>query len=118
MRIVTLASTLLFISLFVSVPGMAEDFPFNDVVEIKVGESVILKGVRGRECEDPAPAWSRLADRLPSSDLGILSDGGAGFTDSGRCKGRVPARGVKFTATKPGTETLEIYKDEFRITVK
>ncbi|MDA0704339.1 MAG: hypothetical protein O3A96_14070 [Proteobacteria bacterium] len=100
-----------------SAPGMAEDFVYNESVDLKVGESLILKGVRGRECEDSAPAWSRLADRFPSSDLGTLSDGGAGFTDSGRCKGRVAARGIKFTATKPGTETLEIYNDEIRITV-
>ncbi|MBT4905984.1 MAG: hypothetical protein HON62_03825 [Rhodospirillaceae bacterium] len=118
MRILVLAATLLCGALFSATPGLAENFSFLDAVELQVGESVILKGVRNRECGDPAPDWDRISDGLPSSDLGSLSDGGTGFTESDRCGGRVPARGIKFTANEPGMETLEIYKDSIRITVK
>ena len=118
MRVLALAAILLCTALFSASSGLAQDFAYRELVELQVGESAILKGVRNRECGDPAPDWGRISDGLPSSDLGSLSDGGAGFAEGNRCGGRVPARGIKFTASKPGTETLEIYEDTVRITVK
>ena len=41
-------------------------------------------------------------------------NGGGGTVDSGKCGKEVPARGVKFKATKPGSETLTIYKDRVK----
>ena len=118
MRIAAFAGTLLLASLLSHTAALAEDFGFREAVELAVGDSVILKGVRNRECGAEAPSWERISGGLPSSDLGKLSDGGAGYTESDRCGGRVPARGIRFTATRSGTETLEVYKDEIRITVK
>jgi hypothetical protein len=118
MRILALTAALFYAALFMPTAGMAEEFRYLEAVELEVGDSVILKGVRGRNCGDPAPAWERVASGLPSSDLGSFADGGAESTQSDRCGGSVPARGVEFTATKSGTETLEIYTDEIRITVR
>lgn len=96
----------------------AKDFPYHKHATLKVGQSIILKGVRGN-CEDTtAPTWARIRGRLPKSKTGKFSDGGAGTVRSDSCGKRVVARGVRFTATTKGRENLVIYNDGSRITVK
>jgi|GEM_PF-1598311 len=104
-------------SLLSAVPTQATDFKYRKSVTLNVGQSIILKGVRSHNCGDKAPSWSRVRSRLPKTKLGKFSNGGDGFTDSGSCGGRVGARGILFTAKKPGKEQLTIYKDKVRITV-
>lgn len=95
--------------------AMAQNIPFNANVTLRVGQSVVLKGVRG-ECGQAAPAFKQL-NRLPKSSLGRLSDGGAGSTTSRSCGGPTPARAIRFTAQKAGSEQLTIYEDAITITV-
>jgi hypothetical protein len=99
-------------------PVTAQEFPFNRNPTLTVGQTVLLKGVRAANCRDNAPAWSDIAPGLPKPQLGKLSDGGAGYAMSNRCKARVAARGVRFTATKAGTESFTISGDRFKIVVK
>lgn len=86
---------------------------------MKVGQSIILKGVRNRDClPNAVPAWNRISGDMPRSKLGTLSNGGGGTTASDSCGKVVGARGVKFTARQKGSETLRILGDTFRITVE
>lgn len=96
----------------------AKDIQYRQYVTLAVGQSTILKGVRTRCDGATAPSWAEIRGRLPKSKTGRFSDGGAGTVDSKSCKGRVPARAVKFTATKQGRETLVIFNDGTRVTVK
>ena len=99
-------------------PALSAEFPFRQNVTLKVGQSTILKGVRPRNCDDRAPNWGEVRNRLPRSKTGKYSDGGAGTVASDSCGKQVNARGIKFTATKPGTESLNILNDRVNITVK
>lgn len=111
------AASLSFAVLF-STGVLAADFKYLKSVTLKVGQSVILKGIRHPDCEDSAPSWSRVRGHLPNSKLGTFSNGGAGTTKSRSCGGRVGARGIKFTAKKVGNERFIVADDPIRITVK
>ena len=91
--------------------------PYRRSVSLKVGQSIILKGVRGGCNDRRAPSFSRL-NRLPRPRTGRLSDGGAGKVRSTSCNKIVPARAIRFTATKKGKERITIYRDRISITVK
>lgn len=94
----------------------AGDIPYQRSVSLSVGQSTILKGVR-TECDgNRAPSFASL--RLPKPKTGRLSNGGTGTVESGSCGKTVPARAIKFTATKKGSESITIYKDRIKITVK
>lgn len=96
--------------------SLAGDIPYKQEVTLKIGQSAILKGVRG-DCDSTrAPRYSDLT-RLPKPKIGKLSNGGAGTVESDSCGGTVPARAIKFTANKAGTERITIYKDRIKITV-
>ncbi|AXS41130.1 hypothetical protein D1F64_15270 [Breoghania sp. L-A4] len=86
---------------------------------LKVGESIVLKGVRNADCDNTVPSWDHVRRGLPRSKLGVFSDGGAGTVQSKSCGNkRVGARGVRFKARKTGTEQLSIFSDGVRVTVK
>jgi hypothetical protein len=95
--------------------AFAQNIPFSPNVSVRVGQSVVLKGVRS-ECGQPAMAFKQL-NRIPKSSLGRLSDGGVGTTQSRACGGSTPARAIRFTAQKAGSEQLTIYDDVINITV-
>jgi len=113
-----------FIALVVQhTPASAGDFTYHRQVTLSVGQSIVLKGVRNRNCGTRVPAWSSVASRLPSSRLGAFSDGGGGTVQSSFCRRTydirgVAARGVRFTAKRRGSERLIIFKDPVRITVR
>lgn len=96
----------------------AQNIPYKKSVTLKVGQSVVLKGVRSRDCGDVAEPWTPIKARLPKSKLGSFSNGGEGTVKSRSCKKRVAARGILFTAEKVGKERLLIFSDPVRITVK
>lgn len=98
--------------------SLAKDMPYRSSVNVKVGQSVLVMGIRHKDCGAPARAFSHYKPQLPKSSLGTFSDGGVGTTRSSRCKGVVPARGVIFTARKPGKERLRIMGEPVAITVK
>ncbi|PCI05472.1 MAG: hypothetical protein COB78_02395 [Hyphomicrobiales bacterium] len=96
----------------------AENFKYYTKVTLVVGDSIILKGVRGRKCGKKAPGWGWIWKKLPKSKTGSFSNGGKGTVLSNSCGGTVGARGVKFTAKKAGRERLKIYGDTVHIIVK
>ncbi len=103
---------------FISSYAYADNIPYKRSVTLKVGQSIVLKGVRSRDCGDIAEPWTPIKARLPNSILGVFSNGGEGTVKSRSCRKRVAARGIKFTAKKPGKERLLIFNDPVRITVK
>ena len=98
--------------------SFAKDMPYRSNVTVKVGQSVLVMGIRHKDCGAPARAFSHYRPQLPKSALGTFSDGGVGTTRSSRCKCVVPARGVIFTAKKPGKERVRIMGEPVAITVK
>ncbi len=94
----------------------AKDMPYKRTLNLKVGQSALVMGIRTNPCGAAARPFSAL--KIPASSLGSFSDGGVGTTRSNRCKRVVPARGVVFTAKKPGKERLTISGDPVSITVR
>lgn len=86
-------------------------------VTAKVGDALIIHGARGEAC-GPAPDWERASARLPRLTTGDLTDGGIGTRYSRQCGGRVPARAILFTATRPGVEQISLYGDPIMINVQ
>lgn len=116
-----LATMLLGIGLTCSISliaAEARDIRYKKTVTLRVGQTTTLKGVRSHNCGDRAPSWSEVRGGLPRSRTGSFSNGGAGTVKSRSCGGRVGARGVRFTAKRPGRERLRIYNDYVRITVR
>lgn len=113
--VVSIAISALAISTFTT---DAKDFKYYKTVTLKVGQSIVLKGVRHNNCGDKAPSWIFLAGRLPFSRTGNFSNGGVGTMNSNKCGANVGARGIKFTAKKSGVEKLKIFGDKVKITVK
>lgn len=119
MRFLTIFS----LAVVLSFPVAAQDIKYHRSVSLKVGQSIVLKGVRNRNCGTRPPSWSSLKGRLPRTDLGRFSDGGAGTVRSNHCYKtydvrRVAARGVRFTAKKPGRARLKVFGDPVSITVR
>lgn len=102
-----------------TLPALAQTIPYKRNVTLKVGESVVLKGVRSADCsKTQAQSWDHVASGLPRSKLGTFSNGGTGKVNSNSCGGRVAARGVRFTARKTGSERLVVFDDAISITVR
>ena len=115
-RILAASATAIALVLFAA-SASAQTIPYKRNVTLNVGESIVLKGVRGNDCET-APSWGHIAGGMPRSRLGRLSNGGKGFVNSNACGKRVPARAVKFTAQRKGSERIVVYEDSISITVK
>jgi hypothetical protein len=96
-----------------SPPAIAQNIPTNLNPTVRVGQTVIIKGVRGSECGQAAGA----INNMPRSTLGTFSSGSAGTVVSRSCNGLTPARELRFTAKKPGTETITALGDSVTITV-
>lgn len=90
---------------------------WREVVELKVGQSMVVHGKRGRPCGAQPPPWPDVLKYLPELSIGVWSDGGVGFRISRACGGATPARAVVVTATRPGTEKFTLYEDPVTIHV-
>lgn len=112
MRIITLLSSAALMATLVS-PVSAQGIPFSPTVNMVVGQTVVIKGVRG-ECGQPSPPLRNL----PRSSLGTFSSGGVGTVNSRSCGGPTPARELRFTARRAGSETLVVYEDTVTINVR
>jgi len=88
---------------------------YRDSVTLNVGQSVVVHGMRGREC-GTAPRSPRLTPRTTA--LGTLSLGRAGVRRSQACNGDTPAVEVIFTARRAGRETITLFGDSIRIHVR
>jgi hypothetical protein len=92
-------------------------------VSLSVGQSGPIYAKRANECGAPAPSFSEIKNRLPKTALGTYSDAGLVQRMSGACTPDkravwVEARGIAFTATKPGTEVLRFFGDPVTLTVR
>lgn len=85
-------------------------------VRLVVGQSHIIHGERG-DCGRLPREWRDVWGNLPSSRIGEFSDAGVVRRYSMFCKGVTPARGIRFTATAPGTEEMYVTGDYMKITV-
>ena len=86
-------------------------------VKLKVGNSAIISGARSN-CGEAPPPWDRVGPGLMKLKIGTLSDGGIGKRYSISCKGMVPTRAIKFTATHKGREEFMLYSDRTIIDVQ
>lgn len=85
-------------------------------VRLVIGQSRIIHGERG-DCGRLPRDWRDVWGNLPSSRIGEFSDAGVVRRYSMFCKGVTPARGIRFTATAPGTEEMYVTGDYMKITV-
>lgn len=111
-------ASLVSMAVMFSTSAFAAEFKYRKSVTLKVGQSIILKGIRSADCSRAAPSWGQVRHHIPRSKLGTFSNGGAGTTKSRSCDGTVGARGVKFTAKNAGSERLVVADDPIRIRVK
>lgn len=108
--------TILMLSFFlITSKTIANEITLKKMVTIRIGQSIVVKGVRPNGCDNPTPPTYL---RLPKTSLGTFSTGKTGMTKSRRCGKKVPAREVVFTAKQKGKETFEIYLDKITIRVK
>ncbi|MCC0020216.1 MAG: hypothetical protein H6888_03975 [Nitratireductor sp.] len=113
MRILILA-----LSLAIASPALAEMIPYNPRISMKVGQTVVLKGIRSACDGNRAPNFHALSSRFPRIVLGKFKDGGTGTMESRNCGKEVPARKILFTATKKGHAKFNLYQDEFDISIR
>lgn len=85
-------------------------------VKMVVGESRLIHGDRG-DCDGPPPDWYYTLPRVPVSSLGTFSDGGLARKLSNDCNAVTTVRAVRFTATSPGAEEIELLDDYMKIVV-
>lgn len=92
---------------------------YRPAVQLMIGESVVIHGMRSPKCGDPAPDWEAVLRRFPLTlETGRLSDGGVGVRSSASCATPTPVRVVTFTAHKPGVEEINMFGDPIRIEVR
>jgi hypothetical protein len=92
-------------------------------VSLAVGQTAPIYAKRANECGAPAPSFAEIKSRLPKTALGTFSDAGLVQRMSGSCTPDkravwVEARGINFTAAKPGTEVLRFFGDPVTLTVR
>ena len=114
----TYLSGFMFVAMLtVSAAAEAQQIPYRRDVNLIIGQSAIIHGARG-ECGRPQPDWDLVFPRLPHSLTGSFSDGGTGTRQSRSCGGPTPARAVRFTAERAGSEQIELFGDTINITVE
>lgn len=117
-RIVSCTGVLVAFMVFFGTGGaMAQEIPIKTAVSLDVGQSTVIHGERGK-CGQNAPDWETVATSLPTLSTGKFSDGGLGTRYSRQCGGATPGRAIRFTATTPGTEQIQLYGDTIRIEVR
>lgn len=102
---------------FGTLSAKAGNVLYNPKIKLKVGQSIVMKGVRNRKCEKTtAPSMAALP-KLPKLKTGTIRAAGVGKAESRHCKGVVPVRIIKFHAMRPGRENVKVYGDKFSIIV-
>jgi hypothetical protein len=99
-------------------PAMADPgnrIVYRDTVTLRVGESMVVHGMRGRQC-GVAPRSPRLTPQ--TTELGQLSLGRPGVRQSAFCNGDTPAIEVIFTARRRGSESVTLFGDRILIHVR
>jgi hypothetical protein len=108
--------TALALTIVCASPAFAQEIRANLSPTLKVGQTVVVKGVRSQTCGQTPPPFT--AGEAPTSTLGSFSGGRVGTMNSRACGGATPAREVRFTAKKAGSETVTVFGDSVTITVR
>jgi hypothetical protein len=92
-------------------------------VSVAVGQSASIYAKRANDCGAPPPSFAEIQGRLPKTALGTFSDAGVVQRMSAACTPDkravwVEARGITFTAAKPGSEILRFFGDSVSLTVR
>jgi len=92
-------------------------------VSVAVGQTAPIYAKRADTCGNPAPTFDEIRNRLPRTALGTFSDAGVVQRMSGSCTPDkravwVEARGIAFTAAKPGSEILRFFGDSVSLSVR
>lgn len=118
LAVVAVGAYLLKSGYYISAEGIrAIDVEYRKAVSLRIGESSVIHGARS-DCGERAPDWETTQLKLPTLPIGTWSDGGEGKRYSRACGGPTPARGVVFTATRPGLEQFLLYGDSVTIHVE
>ncbi len=91
---------------------------FSRTVALKVGQSMVIHGKRGKCGELPQSAEKTLAKLPTDLKTGKLRVGELGVRSSRSCNGITPAREVIFDAIQPGSEIIRLYGDDIVVTVE
>jgi hypothetical protein len=91
--------------------------PWREFTVMKLGQSEVIHGARGR-CGEAPPSFDDVLGHLPELAFGRWFDGGVGYRVSRSCGGRTPARAVVFTATAVGEEEFYLFEDPVTIRVE
>tara|TARA_R110000751_G_scaffold288076_4_gene393328 strand:+ start:186188 stop:186529 length:342 start_codon:yes stop_codon:yes gene_type:complete len=106
------------VACLVATTAWAGQIPYHPKATLKVGQTVILKGVRTKCDGKRAPGFFSLRSKFPKVKIGVFKDGGKGTVNSKSCNKEVPARAIVFKATKKGKASFQLYGDKFVVTVK
>jgi hypothetical protein len=111
--------------LVVAVAARAEgpQWTLPQTVSVAVGQSAPIYAKRANDCGAPPQSFAEIRGRLPKTGLGTFSDAGIVQRMSRACTPDkrdvwVEARGIAFTATKPGSEILRFFGDPVSLTVR
>jgi hypothetical protein len=112
--------------LLVAIAAARADSPqwtLPQTVSVAVGQSAPIYAKRADTCGAPAPTFAEIKARLPKTALGTFSDAGVVQRMSGSCTPDkravwVEARGITFTAAKPGSEILRFFGDSVSLSVR
>lgn len=113
----TIVSAVFMVIGFGSFSAKAGNVPYNPKIKLKVGQAIVMKGVRHRDCDRGKAPSAAALPKLPKLKTGTIRIGGVGKANSGHCKAVVPVRIIKFHAMRPGRENVKVYGDKFSITV-
>ena len=99
--------------------GMGSRLPYRESIDMKVGESAVLHHAAASCDAKEPPSWEAVEEAFlfDPEGLGVFSDAGARWSYIEGCDEPVHARGVRFTALRPGDETLLLFGDPVAVTV-
>lgn|GEM_PF-1131861 len=88
--------------------------PYRENVQLKVGQAMVVHGLRG-DCGQ-LPAKSKM--KPVQFQTGHVQYGKQGVRRSKSCGGMTPVYEAIFVAERPGKERIELFGDPISITVR
>ena len=93
--------------------------PYRDKVTVKVGQSVVVHGLRGKCGALPTKSdVSKMQKQYGNVQVGKIVAGKQGVRNSKSCGGATPVIEAVFVAQSKGRVAFELFGDPISITVK